>query len=169
MHKLHFLVAGLNIVALSNILQLISWSIARSLSSHTCWLRQVSLLCSGLSRFRWCSFHLSLKHLPVRPVYVSVFPELLCFTQASYITPFCLQAPRTGQLPTPPSQLQGLGSDFSDLNTSISRFRSIFARLGYTGRIVWQYYTKAWYSIGIVKFSKLAILYQNYTNISVIN
>ena len=28
------------------------------------------------------------------------------------------------------------------------------SRLGYTWCIVWQYYTKAWYSIGIVNFSK---------------
>ena len=28
------------------------------------------------------------------------------------------------------------------------------SREGYTRRIVWQYYTKAWYSIGKLKFSK---------------
>ena len=28
------------------------------------------------------------------------------------------------------------------------------SREGFTRRIVWQYYTKAWYSIGKVKFSK---------------
>ena len=42
MHKLHFLVAGLNIVALSNIFQLISWSkdkriqLLDALASNSC-------------------------------------------------------------------------------------------------------------------------------------
>ena len=39
------------------------------------------------------------------------------------------------------------------------------SRVGYTGRIVWQYYTEAWYSIGTAKFSKEAIQHQNYPNI----
>ena len=42
------------------------------------------------------------------------------------------------------------------------------SRLGYTGRIVWQYYTKVWYSIGIVNFLKasytLQKLYQYSSN-----
>ena len=37
-------------------------------------------------------------------------------------------------------------------------------RMGYTIGIVWCYYTKAWYSIGIVEFLKMSYtLYWNYT------
>ena len=48
--------------------------------------------------------------------------------------------------------------------SKIEEYWTSGSRMGYTIGIVWCYYTKAWYSIGIVEFLKMSYtLYWNYT------
>ena len=50
-------------------------------------------------------------------------------------------------------------------NVKNKRFMDSDASMTYTIGIIWYYYTKAWYSIGIVDFLKIHYtLYWNYTN-----